>query len=345
MALNREAAGAIVVALLAVLGVGLIAATITTTYTTPLSPEGAGGGGGGNIYTGPGDGGDRPGSPGNTTGDPDPNRSEPVNIPSICVPILTEPGVILGVVAAFTLVVAVSYRQFELLGAAFTIYLVGLPVTLGYALATQCPQQGGGGLEDVLRDPVGPFQPGPGSGGAASMPPSLVVALFGLAGVGAVVMLLSASGDETVEPVPSVDDGAGAPDLSQFAAAAGEAADRIAANQASVDNAVYRAWAEMTALLDVGEGAEARATTSGEFAEAAVDAGLAADDVERLTRLFEEVRYGSMDPAPREELALETLRAIESAYGDGSDPAEGGADATDDADDAADDPDGPDDAP
>ena len=51
----------------------------------------------------------------------------------------------------------------------------------------------------------------------------------------------------------------------------------------------------------------------------AVEAGMAREDVDRLTSLFEEVRYGGESPTEeREEQALEALRRIEDEYaGDG----------------------------
>jgi hypothetical protein len=49
-------------------------------------------------------------------------------------------------------------------------------------------------------------------------------------------------------------------------------------------------------------------------------------DVERLTRLFADVRYGGADPtAEREAAAVETLRSIEAAYGDGDGDDDGDA--------------------
>jgi len=95
---------------------------------------------------------------------------------------------------------------------------------------------------------------------------------------------------------------------------AGDAADRIEDETADA-NPVYRAWREMTAVLDA-ENPEA--TTAGEFAELAVAAGLDADDVAELTRLFEDVRYGDRDPDAYADRALDTLRRVERAYaGDG----------------------------
>lgn len=95
---------------------------------------------------------------------------------------------------------------------------------------------------------------------------------------------------------------------------AGRAADHI--DESDPDNAVYQAWLEMTRLLDVDD---QRTTTPGEFATAAVDAGMARDDVERLTAAFEGVRYGGADPsAEREQEARAALRRIEAAYANGA---------------------------
>jgi len=68
-------------------------------------------------------------------------------------------------------------------------------------------------------------------------------------------------------------------------------------------------------------GIEARDSTPGEFAEAAIEAGLDEDDVGQPTQLFEEVRYGKRDPESREERAIEVFRAIEAAYGRATTPA------------------------
>ena len=90
--------------------------------------------------------------------------------------------------------------------------------------------------------------------------------------------------------------------------------DRIDAG-GSVDpgNEVYRAWREMTASLDV-ESPET--TTPREFQRAAVEAGMAREDVSVLTSLFESVRYSGLDPTEEtERRAVETLRRIEASYG------------------------------
>jgi len=100
-------------------------------------------------------------------------------------------------------------------------------------------------------------------------------------------------------------------DAAAVGRAAGRAADRIEDSE-GVGNGVYRAWVEMTRHLDVEH---PESSTPSEFAAAAAEAGLDGDDVEELTWLFEEVRYGGREAtADRESRAVEALRRIESAY-------------------------------
>jgi len=104
---------------------------------------------------------------------------------------------------------------------------------------------------------------------------------------------------------------AGGSDRSQLASAAGDAADEL--ELAGTDaNAVYDAWARMASALAVDRPAT---STPAEFAGAALDAGLDADDVSELTALFEEVRYGTAPPtAERAARAREALRRIEREH-------------------------------
>lgn len=307
MEVTQNSVGALTIAFLAVVGLGLTAATISTTYSADLAP-GAGQGT---------DGGQDPGGGGSGQADSQNNTDQQdfeggsnntLEIPRICIPLLTQTPVILAMVLGFAAAVGLSYRQFGFVGASFSVYLLGIPMTLLYGVVTQCPEAGGSSgsvVMQALRDaPVG--------GGLQSspVPPVVLAGVFLVALVGAVAALVSATGSETVEPPE--DEEEEDPELSEFASAAGAAADRIEAAQASVDNAVYRAWREMTDLLSIDD---PETSTAGEFADAAVDAGMAREDVEQLTTLFEEVRYGGMDPEPREELALETLRTIEETYG------------------------------
>jgi len=150
-----------------------------------------------------------------------------------------------------------------------------------------------------------------------------VLGVFGVVLVGTAAALYRASGGDTISDIDDRDPESD--DADQFtprdlAAAAGRAADRLEEHNADVDNEVYRAWWEMTSMLDV---ADPDTATPGEFADAAVAAGMGADDVAELTRLFEEVRYGQRDPASREKVALSVFRSIEHAYGERTDDSDG----------------------
>ncbi|WP_114577282.1 DUF4129 domain-containing protein [Saliphagus sp. LR7] len=97
--------------------------------------------------------------------------------------------------------------------------------------------------------------------------------------------------------------------LETVAEAAGAAADRLEGD--AVENDVHRAWREMTRALSVSN---RRARTTGEFARAAVRAGIDERDVEILTELFEDVRYGGREPTEDDERrAIKALRRIEGA--------------------------------
>jgi hypothetical protein len=157
------------------------------------------------------------------------------------------------------------------------------------------------------------------SGGAsevaqvASEPSAVVFAVLAAVLVGAVAVVVRSSSDGTdddaVERVEEDPD----PSVQAVGEAAGRAADRID-ESGDVDNAVFRAWREMTDPLDLPR----ETTTPGEFAAAAVDAGMGPDDVGELTRLFETTRYGGRTvDDEREERAVTALRRIERTYGDG----------------------------
>ncbi|WEL18297.1 Uncharacterized protein SVXHr_2141 [Halorhabdus sp. SVX81] len=148
-----------------------------------------------------------------------------------------------------------------------------------------------------------------------SAPPSpFLLGSIGLVALLALVVLFGLSTDETpAEPeAESEDDDVTPETLTPVGAAAGRAADQLADGTASTSNVVYRAWVDMTAALAVPN---RQSTTPGEFAEAAIEAGMKPRDVEELTRLFEDVRYGDASVSEqRERRATEALRRIESTY-------------------------------
>ena len=156
-----------------------------------------------------------------------------------------------------------------------------------------------------------------GDGEANGMPiGSLLSLLVIVAAIFAGALVLSRSDPSEVataadDPEPST---AGPPEVG---AAAGRAADRIRRAD-DVDNEVYRAWREMTRHLEVDR---PETSTPREFAVAAVEAGMAREHVDDLTRLFEDVRYGHRETTDElEARAASILRTIEAAYTD-----EGGA--------------------
>lgn len=147
---------------------------------------------------------------------------------------------------------------------------------------------------------------------AVNDPPTALLLLLGVVLLGAVAIIVRSSGDQTVE-LGTVAEPDAESDVSAVAAAAGRAADRID-DDAELDNAVYRAWREMTTHLPVDNPAS---STPAEFADAAVAAGMDREDVAELTRLFEAVRYGDEPITPeREDRAVAALRNIERSYGD-----------------------------
>ena len=148
---------------------------------------------------------------------------------------------------------------------------------------------------------------------AVNTPSTVVAVVLGVAVLAAVAVLVRATGDTSTAPTepPAEPDGTDAA-AAAVGRAAGRAADRIEADT-GVDNAVFRAWREMTDDLELPR----ETSTPGEFADAAVAAGMEPGDVRELTTLFEDVRYGGETAdEQREQRALAALRRIEDAYGE-----------------------------
>lgn len=301
--IDRSSVQPLVVALLCILAVGLAAATLTTAYdSTP---------GGGTVFEPPesGSGGEAINQQGNRNSNSNATAAlGGSSIPlSMCYEPLASPAGTGVFLLAFLVLVGVIYYRFSfsaaLLGGwtAFPVFM------LVYFLVTNCPTAEGeqSGIGRILSG-----APGPGETflSVESIPPWVLGVIIGGVLIGAVALLYQSVGeDETVIQEHTSNE----PELDQFAAAAGRAADRIEEHNAGVDNAVYRAWVEMTGLFDVER---ADTYSAGEFADAAIDLGMMESDVRELTRLFNEVRYGGKDIGSRENRAVSVLRSIESAY-------------------------------
>jgi hypothetical protein len=242
--------------------------------------------------------------------------SEPLRFEWPCLRGLTNPFVTGGLLFGVLAVGAVgAWRRTRLFGLAAFLFL-SIPGFILYSLLTACERTTlvrrslpGAGLNGTA---------GLSGGGGALADPSVPMGFLVLGGlfVGALGVALWASGDRsgTVEgddAPPDVEEEPTGADVEAVGRAAGRAADRIEASD-SFENEVYRAWAEMTRPIDV---AHPRSSTPAEFASAAVEAGMDSADVDRLTTLFEAVRYGGREPTPeRERTAIETLRRIEAQY-------------------------------
>lgn len=293
-----DATRAAALALLAVLALGFVAATLESAVAPGQSSPAGRGGGGGGLFPRPPRGGD----------------GNPVSLPylDVVVPVL------LGLAALAVLWHGLRHWRTTTVVlalaaiAAVTLLLFPPPtLPLGPANGSALPPSNGSAIGAG----------GGGGGDATQSPPSPPTVLLALLTVGAAALggafLLARRQPEESDDDTAVEDAAEPNDDKTAAAlgsAAGRAADRIESDaDPGVDNEVYRAWREMTALLDVDDPGT---TTPGEFADAAAAAGLGREDAAELTRLFEAVRYGHAPAsAEREERALAVLRRIEDRYG------------------------------
>ena len=224
------------------------------------------------------------------------------------------------VVAALMLLYFVAHaREFLFtwagiaVGVALIVFIIWLAATFG----------AGDGFPMGGEEP--PAQPEPESGNGGDVDPWTggVLAVVGpivgffLISIG-ILFFVRGRGDESVEPDVTDDLTDTGDTPAAIGDAAGDAADRIAAASGNdLKNEVYRAWYEMVRVLDVDRPGT---STPGEFAAAAVDAGMRPSHVEALTDLFEGVRYGHHETTTeRETRAIETLRRIEETYGSDGD--------------------------
>ncbi|UVE51749.1 DUF4129 domain-containing protein [Haloferax larsenii] len=327
--MDRRALRTLTLALLAVVALAVVAATIDSTVVTEGGSSGFG--------AGPNDGAVA-GESESTGFEPFSGSGSGFSLPTPCLPWLLSPTILGLIAGVFLLMGAYAYWRSQSFLPPIAIGLaLGPPVILVLALLTACQRdfsfssRASDAVGNIsLVPPGGGGLPGGGAGSASSVSPP--TALFGLlllvALAAAVLMLVTSTGDSSPsDDDPEMDPDDGHPDVAAVGRAAGAAAERIESGGADVENEVFRAWGEMTALLDVPNRS---AATPDEFATAAVDAGMDRDDVTELTTLFEAVRYGGAEAtAERERRAVDALRNIEATYAD--------ADADDaNADDVAD---------
>ncbi|WP_435064613.1 DUF4129 domain-containing protein [Halobaculum sp. EA56] len=316
-------------ALLAVLALGVAAATLDSATTTASGGFGAGGS--------PDDVGAAEDSDGAVDLGGDPAAGETRFQVRVCVEFLTLPLVqallTLGVVV-FLLAMYRTTRSWVISGMFVAAALFPLGVLyLGLVSCGSAPTELAIGFarraaENASVLPSGGGSAGSGADGeAVSAPTALVGLLLVVAILGSVLLLFVSTGDDEEALADEPPEPPAPERRREVGRRAGEAADRLEGD-ADLENEVYRAWREMTGALAVEN---PRSTTPAEFAEAAVDAGMARADVEALTGAFEAVRYGGEPATPeREREAVAALRRIEETYAggdaeiDGDDSGDGG---------------------
>ncbi|WP_225336149.1 DUF4129 domain-containing protein [Halomicrobium urmianum] len=282
----------IVLAALAVLAVTFAAATLDSTVSTePSGPDGPGSG------EGSGTGGLAPPQYGDSPGN------------ALQIPFLSEILVLLAALAALAVLAYLYvYWRSVLRVVAGTAVLLGLFALLAQFLSFQASPPA-----PALPAPIDGNPVGGGGGGESTQPspfPLLATFVLGVVLVGSLAAVFRDRSDssEATTSAPETTDDADAAAVGQ---AAGRAADNLEETE-DVENEVYRAWREMTGLLDVDD---PETSTPTEFADAAIDAGMGRTDVRELTRLFQTVRYGNVEPdEDHEQRAIDVLRRIEARY-------------------------------
>jgi len=268
---DRRTVEIIVVALVAVAVVSIAASTLdSTTATSDGTGLGGTNGSGGSILPGA-----------------SPNTSASIDGPS-------PPRWLLSLLSVIGVVGALWYMWKEPLETVkimvlMTVVFVGL-VWLARILSDLLGEAGGNSGGGLLGDGLGIRSDGITSASDPTLPAAsvelLVLVVLGAALVGVVLRLSeNASSRDALEERGEAEEGSQAGSIGR---AAGDAADRIDAD-AAVDNEIYRAWVEMTDLLEV---AHPDTSTPEDFADAAVDAGMRRGEVEERTDLFRRVRDG-----------------------------------------------------
>ncbi|MFB9825601.1 DUF4129 domain-containing protein [Halobaculum roseum] len=309
-------------ALLAVLALGVAAATLDSATTTASDGFGAG-----SATDESGIGAEDEGAA--DLGGDGPSGEASLSV-SICVEFLTRPGVQIALLAGVGLFLAAMYRttrSWLLSGMFVSAALFPLGVLyLGLISCGSEPTDIAVGAAQSAAENASLLPSGGGSAGAnaageaLSAPTAIVGLLLVVAILGSVLLLFVSTGDDDDELADEPPEPPGPERRREVGARAGEAADRLESD-ADLENEVYRAWREMTGALAVEN---PRSTTPAEFAAAAVDAGMVREDVTALTDLFEAVRYGDEPATPeREREAVAALRRIEEAYADGDLPDDG----------------------
>lgn len=285
---------------------GVLAVILAAAAAAPLFSEEPGGGGSPSMQT--------------PTGN-ESSTNPPTGLPDVLEPLIAALLVFGAIFVAIQFVSDPVETLKEIggaiLGGAAFLGLIGLLYLLSQSGGTDGQPQGP--PPTGTPSPTGQGGFGEGTSDPLALPFEDIAILVLVAGVlGALTLLAWRS--ETVQSAlgldsetPALDD-----DLETVGRIAGDTADRVEAARTptAADNAIYRAWSDMVALLD---DADPTAATPRKFESAAVEAGMDPDDVAIVTRTFEEVRYGE-EPLTEERRtrAVAAFRRIESAVSSSS---------------------------
>ena len=336
--MDRRTLATAALALLAVLALGVAAATLDSATT---SASGGVGAGSVSDESGVGDGENGPvdlGGDAGSFGLPIEERSG-----QLCYPFLTDPRLLAGIavgVVGYLLAIRRTTRSWTISGLFVGASLV--PPGILYAAFALCPSPDGDGAGGFSFPAVDSLPGGGGSAGAdaageaLSTPTALAGLLLLVAIAGSVLLLFVSTGDDEESLADEPPEPPAPERRREVGRVAGDAADRLESD-ADLANEVYRAWRGMTAALAVDS---PRSTTPAEFADAAVEAlrrieaeytGDGADGIADL-----DAPDGSGDADRMDEAGdIDEMGAADADGTDGADDA--------DASDSADDADAPDD--
>jgi hypothetical protein len=238
-------------------------------------------------------------------------------MPGEAIPV-SFPGAVLAILAVITIIALLVHVVSDWRAAARGLLALAVVAGVGVILLQVVASLSGPGAPPTVEPGNGSVFGGGGGGGSdsadvSSPSPGPVIILL-VVGLGLAVAVVGARVRPTAtrRNAPETDT-ANETGPAAVRNAAGRAANRLTgdANDAGTtarehdhENDVYRAWHELTTSLSVPE---PQTTTPGEFADAAVAAGLDRDDVEELTRLFEAARYDEGAPAEAEERRAVTI--------------------------------------
>lgn len=316
MDLDRNDRLAIGLGAAAVLAIGIVAATLNDRVLAEAGGSGFGGSGGQRgIDTDPGE------SVGFGAG-----LSGDGGAFELCFPFLRDPvivGLLLLIIGGAFLL---AYYDTGHLFPAFVVAgTIGLPIGFIFYVLAFCGAPvidiglpgTGAGAGNVSLIPSGEEGGGIGAGDGGPSRFTILVGLLLVFGILASSILLLARGfsdDSDGEGGREEGSVPAGPELTAVGTVAERAADRLERADPGAENEIYRAWRELTRLLEIDS---PETSTPGEFATAAIAAGMDPDDVDELTALFEAVRYGDASPTPeREQRAIAALRRIAEEHGE-----------------------------